>query len=88
MVIVETFVVPFVWVFVFPSPPALCLSPGSGPGPLPQTLAQDHNLYLLFISPITKFYLPTLDSPEPGHAHLVTPVCIYWPWPTIFVTLL
>ena len=46
------------------------------------------NLYLMALTP--NFYLPALVSPEPGLAYtnLVPPICIYWPWPTIFITVL
>ena len=46
------------------------------------------NLYLPALAP--NFYLPTLVSPKPGLAdtNLVPPICIYWPWPTIFITVL
>ena len=46
------------------------------------------NLYLPALSP--NFYLPALVSPELGLAYtnLVPPICIYWPWPTIFITVL
>ena len=55
------------------------------------------NLYLTTLAPILylpalapNFYLPALVSPKPGLAdtNLVPPICIYWPWPTIFITVL
>ena len=46
------------------------------------------NFYLPTLAP--NFYLPALVSPEHGLAYtnLVPPICIYWPWPTIFITVL
>ena len=44
------------------------------------------NLYLAALAP----NFPALLSPKPGLAdtNLVLPICIYWPWPTIFITVL
>ena len=46
------------------------------------------NLYLPALA--LNFYTPALVSPRPGLActNLDPPICIYWPWPTIFVTVL
>ena len=46
------------------------------------------NLYLTALTP--NIYLLALVSPEHGLAYtnLVPPICIYWPWPTIFITVL
>ena len=46
------------------------------------------NLYLPALAP--NFYLPALVSPKPGLAgtNHVPPICIYWPWSTIFITVL
>ena len=46
------------------------------------------NLYLSALAP--NFYLPVLAYPEPGFAYtnLVPPICIYWAWPTICITVL
>ena len=46
------------------------------------------NLCLPALAPI--FYLPALVSPKPELAdtNLVPPICIYWPWPTVFITVL
>ena len=54
--------------------------------PPAQTLAP--NLCLPALAP--NFYLPALVSLKPGLAdtNLVPPICIYWPWPTIFITVL
>ena len=55
------------------------------------------NLYLSALAPnfylptlALNFYLPALVSPEHGLAYtnLVPPICIYWPWPTNFITVL
>ena len=44
------------------------------------------NLYIMVLAP--NFYLPALVSWEPGltYINIVPPICIYWPWPTIFIT--
>ena len=80
---------------VFPGPrpsawppalaPNLCL-PALAPNLYLMTLTP--NLYLQALAP--NFYLPALVSPEHGLAYtnLVPPICIYWPWPTIFITVL
>ena len=54
--------------------------------PLATTLAP--NLYLPALAP--NFYLPVLVSPKPGltDSNIAPPICIYWPWPTIFITVL
>ena len=55
--------------------------------PLATTLAP--NLYLPALAP--NFYLPVLVSPKPGLTDsniAPPPICIYWPWPTIFITVL
>ena len=46
------------------------------------------NLYLPALAPT--FYLPALVSPKPGLAYtnIVALICIYWPWLTIFITVL
>ena len=55
------------------------------------------NLYLSALAPnfylptlALNFYLPALVSPEHGLAYtdLVPLICIYWPWPTNFITVL
>ena len=74
--------------FIFPGPrswPTICIT---GPGPQFVFTGPAPNLYLTALVP--NFYLPALVSPEPGLAYtnLVPPICIYWPWPTIFITVL
>ena len=66
-------------VFVFPGP---------RPSAWPLTFALAPNLYLPALAP--NFYLPALVSPEPGLAYtkLVRPICVFWPWPTIFIIVL
>ena len=68
----------------------------TGPAPNFYLPALAPNLYLPVLVPnlylptlARNFYLPTLVSPEPGPAYtnLVPPICIYWPWPTIFITV-
>ena len=63
----------------------------------PRALALAPNLYLTALAPnlyltalVPKFYLPAMVNPVPGLAYinLVSPICIYWPWPTICITLL
>ena len=78
-------------VFVFPDPQPSALAdnlylPTLAPNLCLPVLAP--NLYLTALTP--NFYLPALVSPEPGLAYtnLVPPICIYWPWPTIFITVL
>ena len=46
------------------------------------------NLHLTALTPNS--YLPALVSPEPEltYTNLVPPICIYGPWPTIFITVL
>ena len=46
------------------------------------------NLYLPTLAP--NFYLRALVNPEPGLAYtnLIPQICIYWPCPTIFITML
>ena len=46
------------------------------------------NLYLPTLAP--NFYLRALVNPEPGLAYtnLISQICIYWPCPTIFITML
>ena len=65
--------------------PNLCL-PALAPNLYLPALAP--NLCLPALAP--NFYLPALVSPKPGLAdtNLVPPICIYWPWPTIFITVL
>ena len=80
------------FVFTGPGPQFVITGPGlqfafTGPGP---------NLYLLALAP--NFYLPVLAStlclpqiciyrvspgPEFAYTDLISPICIYWPWPTI-----
>ena len=80
-------------VFVFPGPrPSAWLRPSAlatnfylpalAPNLCLPALAP--NFYLPALAP--NFYLPALASPEPGLAYtnLVPPICICWPWPTIF----
>ena len=78
-------------------PPTLCLAPSTGPGPQFVftsaclqfvLLALSSNLYLLTLAP--NLYLPALVSQEPGFAYtnIAPRICIYWPWPTIFITVL
>ena len=57
--------------------------------PGPQFLFTCSYSKFVFISPSTKCLLPTLASPEPGlsYTNLVTLICIYWPWPTICITV-
>ena len=85
---------PFAW------PPALALVPNLYlPALAPNLYLTDMapNLYLTTLAPnlylptlAPNFYLPALVSPKPGLAdtNLVPPICIYWPWPTIFITVL
>ena len=91
-------------VFVFPSPrpfawpPALApqfVSTGPGPqfvftGPGPKFVFTGPGPQFVFTGPGPNFYLPALFSSKPGLAdtNLVPPICIYWPWPTIFITVL
>ena len=65
------------------------------PDPQPPALAD--NLYLPALAPnlclpalTPNFYLPALVSPEPGLAYtnLIPSICIYWPSPTVFITVL
>ena len=81
-----------------PWPPALAHNlylPALAPNLCLPTLAP--NLYLPALAPnlclpalAPNFYLPALVSPKPGLADtsLVPPIWIYWPWPTIFITVL
>ena len=78
-----------VFVFPDPQPPALSHNlylPALAPNLCLPALTP--NLYLTALTP--NFYLPALVSPEPGLAYtnLVPPICIYWPWPTIFIIVL
>ena len=63
----------------------------------PRALALAPNLYLTALAPnlylpalVPKFYLPAMVNPVPGLAYinLVSQICIYWPSPTICITLL
>ena len=72
------------FVFTGPGPQFVFTGPGpkfvfTGPGP-----------QFVFTGPGPNFYLPALFSSKPGLAdtNLVPPICIYWPWPTIFITVL
>ena len=72
------------FVFTGPGPQFAFTSPGpqfvfNGPAP---------NLYLPALAP--NFYLPVLVSLEPGlgYTNLVPPICVYWAWPTICITVL
>ena len=72
------------FVFTGPGPQFVFTGPGSKfvfTGPSPQ---------FVFTGPGPNFYLPALVSSKPGLAdtNLVPPICIYWPWPTIFITVL
>ena len=62
------------WVLVFPSTRSSAWPPALAP-----------ILYLPALAP----NLYTLVSPVPGLAYtnLVLPMCIYWPWPMIFITV-
>ena len=84
-----------------PGPQFVFIGPGpqfvfTGPGPQFVFTGLAPNLYLPALAP--NFYLPTLApnfylpgrvSPEHGLAYfnLVPPICIYWPWPTNFITV-
>ena len=76
-------------------PPVLCLVPRPGPNLYLTALAPNlylptlaPNLYLPTLAP--NFYLRALVNPEPGLAYtnLISQICIYWPCPTIFITML
>ena len=73
-------------VFLFPDPRPFAWPPALTPNLYLTALAP--NLYLPALAP--NFYLPALVSPKPGLAdtNLVPRICIYWPWPTIFITML
>ena len=82
-------------VFVFPGPLSSAWPPALAPNLYLPALAP--NLYLTALAPnlylptlTLNFYLSPLVSPELGLAYtnLVPPICIYWPWPTIFITVL
>ena len=72
------------FVFTLPGPKFVF----NGPGPKLVFNNPGINLYLPALAP--NFYLPALVSPKPGLAdnNLVLPICIYWPWPTTFITVL
>ena len=81
-------------VFVFPGRPFAWL-PALAPNFYLLALAPNlclpalaPNLCLPALAP--NFYLPALVSSKPGLAdtNLVLPISIYWPWPTIFITVL
>ena len=76
---------PFAWPTALALAPSLYL-PALAPNLCLPVLAP--NLCLPALVP--NFYLPSLVSPKPGLAYtnLVPPICIYWPWPTIFITVL
>ena len=75
------------FVFTGPGPQFVFIGPGpkfvfTGPGP-----------QFVFTGPGPNFYYPALVSPKPELAdtNLAPPppsICIYWPWPTIFITVL
>ena len=76
-------------------PPVLCLVPGPGPNLYLTALAP--NLYLPTLAPnlylpalALNFYIPALVSPEPrlAYTNLVPSICIYCPWPTVFINVL
>ena len=79
--------------FIGPGPRFVFTGPGpqyvlNGPGP--KIVFTDPGPKFVFTGPVPNFYLPPLVSPEPElpYANLVLPICIYWPWPTIFITML
>ena len=78
-------------VFLFPDPQPSALAdnlylPTLAPNLCLPVLAP--NLYLTALTP--NFYLPALVSPEPGLAYtnLIPSICIYWPSPRVFITVL
>ena len=82
-------------VFVFPGPRPFAWPPALAPNLCLPALTP--NLYLTALAPklhlpalAPNFYLPALVSPKPGLAdtNLVPWICIYLPWPTIFITVL
>ena len=76
-------------------PQALCLTPGpkfafTGPGP--QFVFTGPGTKFVFISPGPKFVFTSpgpqfvsngSTQPEFAYTDLVSPICIYWPWPMI-----
>ena len=62
-----------------PQPSAWTLAPGPGPGP-----------QFVFTVPGPNFFLPALVSSGPGLAYtnFVPSICICWPWPTTFISVL
>ena len=73
-------------VFVFPGPLSSAWPPALAPNLYLPALAP--NLYLTALTP--NFYLPALVSPEPrlAYTNLAPPVCIYWPWSKISISVL
>ena len=81
--------------FVFTGPDSQFVFTGPGPqfvfnGLGPQFVFTDPGPKFVFTGPGPNFYTPVLVSSGPGLAftNLDPPICIYWPWPTIFITLL
>ena len=80
-------------VFVFPGPwpfawaPTLALAPALGPGP--KFVFTGPGPQFVFTGPDPHLCLPQIciyrlsPMPEFAYTDLVSPICIYWPWPTI-----
>ena len=77
-------------VFVFPGPRPSAWPPTLTLGPGPQFVLTGRGPKFVFTGLSPKFFLTAPVSPKPGLAdtNLVPPICIYWPWPTIFITVL